>query len=89
MTKYIAVGWPNIQKYQEMDNFPDVGYDPEKNLWFVPEDMINNKQFNNLNTIATIFSIISIISVVAIVSITIISLRNHGKDNISNNFQGI
>ena len=27
--------------------------------------------------------------IVAIVSITIISLRNHGKDNISNNFQGI
>lgn len=43
MRKYIAIiGWPEIQKYQEMDSFPDVGYDPEKNIWFVPEDMINN-----------------------------------------------
>lgn len=43
MKKYIAIGWPEIQKYQEMDDFPEVGYDPEKNIWFVPEDMINNK----------------------------------------------
>ncbi len=43
MRKYIAVEWPEIQKYQEMDNFPDVGYDPEKNIWFVPEEMIDNE----------------------------------------------
>lgn len=32
MTKYIAVECPNIQKYQEMGNFPDVGYDLEKDI---------------------------------------------------------
>lgn len=58
MKKYIAIEWPEIQKYQEMDDFPEVGYDPEKNVWFVPEDMISNKQLNNLDTVATIFSIV-------------------------------
>ena len=43
MRKYIAVEWSEIQKYQEMDNFPDVGYDPEKNIWFIPEEMIDNE----------------------------------------------
>lgn len=48
MTKYIAVGWPEIQDYMDDTSYPDsVGFDPEKNIWFVPEDMYNkhnNKQ---------------------------------------------
>lgn len=47
MRKYIEVVWPEIQKYQELDNFSEVGYDPEKDVWFVPEDMIDNKQINS------------------------------------------
>ena len=44
MKKYIVVEWPEIQKYQELDNFSEeVGYDPEKDIWFVPEDMIDDK----------------------------------------------
>lgn len=43
MEKYIAVSWPDIQKFQNNDSFSEIGYDPEKNLWFVPEEMFNNK----------------------------------------------
>jgi hypothetical protein len=37
---YIEVKWPDIQKYENNENFSEVGYDPEKNIWFVPENMI-------------------------------------------------
>lgn len=46
MRKYIAIEWPEIQKYQELDNFFEVGYDPEKDVWFVPEDMIDDIKNN-------------------------------------------
>lgn len=41
MEKYIAVKWPDIQKYENNENFSEVGYDPEKNIWFVPKEMFN------------------------------------------------
>lgn len=48
MRKYITIEWPEIQKYQELDNFSEVGYDPEKDVWFVPEDMIDDIKKNKL-----------------------------------------
>ena len=37
--KYIKVGWPEIQDYMEFDDFREkVGFDPNKNCWFIPED---------------------------------------------------
>lgn len=38
--KYIAVGFPDIQKYMESPRWNEIGFDSDKNLWFVPEDMI-------------------------------------------------
>ena len=38
---YKLVEWPDIQKFMEDDEFVDrVYFDPEKNAWFVPEDMV-------------------------------------------------
>ena len=37
--KYIRVEWPEIQDYMGLDDFRErVGFDPNKNCWFVPED---------------------------------------------------
>lgn len=44
MTKdiYIAVTWPEIQDFMEHPNYyEEVYFDPEKNVWFVPEGMYN------------------------------------------------
>jgi hypothetical protein len=43
MKKYIAFEWPDIQGFMDNPKWEDVGYDPDKNIWFVPEDMISNK----------------------------------------------
>lgn len=38
--KYIKVEWPEIQDYMLNPRyFEEVSYDPQKNCWFVPEDM--------------------------------------------------
>lgn len=38
---YELVEWPDIQEFMEDSEFVDrVYFDPEKNVWFVPEDMI-------------------------------------------------
>ena len=38
--KYIRVGWPEIQDYMMNPEFhEEVGFDPQRNCWFVPEDM--------------------------------------------------
>lgn len=42
MDKFIEIGWPDIQKYQERNDFYKAGYDPEKNVWFIPESMLNS-----------------------------------------------
>lgn len=40
--KYIAVEWPEIQNYMEHEDYPKkVGFDPDKNVWFVPEYIYN------------------------------------------------
>ena len=37
--KYIKVEWPEIQDYMELPGFQEeVGFDPEKNVWFIPEN---------------------------------------------------
>lgn len=41
--KYIKVEWPEIQDYMDNPNYPEECYfDPEKNIWFVPEDWESN-----------------------------------------------
>lgn len=36
--KYILVEWPEIQDYMDNPDYPDKCYfDPDKNVWFVPE----------------------------------------------------
>ena len=40
-TMYEKVDWPDIQEFMEDYDYADrVYFDPEKNAWFVPEDMI-------------------------------------------------
>lgn len=41
MEKYILVEWPEAQKFTEDEDSVNIGYDPEKNVWFVPEEMYN------------------------------------------------
>ena len=37
--KYIRVEWPEIQDYMDDKRYSDqIGFDPIKNCWFVPED---------------------------------------------------
>ena len=37
--KYILVEWPEIQDYMDNPDYPDKCYfDPDKNVWFVPEE---------------------------------------------------
>lgn len=37
--KYIKVEWPEIQNYMDNPNYPEECYfDPEKNVWFIPEN---------------------------------------------------
>ena len=37
-TKYIMVGWPEIQQYMEHPDYPEwCFYDPKKDVWFIPE----------------------------------------------------
>ena len=43
VTKYIAIEWPDIQNFMGNPKREYVGFDPDKNIWFVPEDMVNNK----------------------------------------------
>ena len=38
--EYIAVIWPDIQEYMDSPRQDEVGFDADKNLWFVPKDMI-------------------------------------------------
>lgn len=37
MERYIAVKWPESQKFQDIE---EVSYDPVKDIWFVPEKNI-------------------------------------------------
>lgn len=43
MEKYIAVEWPEAQKFQDNENvdMAEIGYDPIKSTWFVPEEIYN------------------------------------------------
>ena len=44
-TMYEKVDWPDIQEFMEDYDYPDrVYFDPEKNAWFVPEDMIKKHE---------------------------------------------
>ena len=40
VTKYIALEWPEIQYLMDNPKWEDVGFDPNKNIWFVPEDAL-------------------------------------------------
>lgn len=44
ITKYIALEWPDIQAFMDNPKWKDVGFDPNKNIWFVPEDFF---EYNN------------------------------------------
>lgn len=43
MEKYIAVEWPETQKFQDIEevDIAEIGYDPIKDIWFIPEDIYN------------------------------------------------
>lgn len=41
--EYIAVEWPDIQEYMDSPRWNEIGFDADKNLWFVPKDMIKNE----------------------------------------------
>ena len=42
---YEKVDWPDIQEFMEDYDYTDrVYFDPEKNAWFVPEDMIKKHE---------------------------------------------
>ena len=41
--EYIAVEWPDIQEYMDSPRWDEVGFDADKNLWFVPKDMIKDE----------------------------------------------
>ena len=41
--EYIAVGFPEIQEYMDSPRWNEVGFDADKNLWFVPKDMIKDE----------------------------------------------
>lgn len=44
-TMYELVDWPDIQEFMEDDDYEDrVYFDPEKNAWFVPEDIIKRHE---------------------------------------------
>ena len=44
-TMYELVDWPDIQTFMEDDDYEDrVYFDPEKNAWFVPEDIIKRHE---------------------------------------------
>jgi len=39
MIQYIKVEWPEIQDYMNHPDYQkEVGYDPNKDCWFVPEE---------------------------------------------------
>ena len=40
--KYIKVDWPDMQKFQELDDYDELCYEHESGLvTFVPEDLYN------------------------------------------------
>lgn len=41
--EYIAVYWPDIQEYMDSSRWEEVAFDSNKNMWFVPKDMIKNE----------------------------------------------
>ena len=44
-TMYEKVDWPDIQEFMEDYDYVDrVYFDPDKNAWFVPEDMIKKHE---------------------------------------------
>ena len=49
-TIYELVEWPDIQTFMEDYDYKDrVGFDPDKNVWFVPEDMIKKHEIKEKN----------------------------------------
>ena len=43
-TMYEKVDWPDIQEFMDNPKWEDVGFDPNKNIWSVPEDFF---EYNN------------------------------------------
>lgn len=49
-TIYELVEWPDIQTFMEDYDYKDrVGFDTDKNVWFVPEDMIKKHEIKEKN----------------------------------------
>lgn len=41
MKKYFKVEWPEIQEYMDYGSYSEeCFFDPQKNVWFIPEDWI-------------------------------------------------
>lgn len=46
-TKYLAVGWPEIQEYMDHPDYPEECYfDPKKDTWFIPESWEEEIEYN-------------------------------------------
>ncbi len=41
MNKYISVSWPEVQDFMGHPRYEEIGFDANKNLWFVPENLYN------------------------------------------------
>lgn len=44
--RYLKVEWPEIQEYMDHPDYPKECYfDPNKNVWFIPEDWETEYEF--------------------------------------------
>jgi hypothetical protein len=46
--KYVKVEWPEIQDYMCLSDFQEESfYDPQKNVWFIPDWWETEKELEN------------------------------------------
>ena len=42
--KYIKVGWPEVQDFMIVESDAAIYFDPQKNVWFVSEELYNKQK---------------------------------------------
>lgn len=42
--KYIKVGWPEVQDFMIVESDDTIYFDPQKNVWFVSEELYNKQK---------------------------------------------
>jgi hypothetical protein len=45
--KYIKVGWPEVQDFMIVESEDTIYFDPQKNVWFVSEELYNKAYENS------------------------------------------